>query len=886
MTPLTIILLLTAVITCQAFNLKTTRADFPKINLQRHNGTDPNLAYSPPVYPSPWMDPEANGWQEAYAKARDFVSQLTLPEKVNLTTGVGWMGERCVGNVGSIPRMGLRGLCMQDGPLGIRFKDYATAFPVGMTAAASWSRNLWRDRGKRLGRTHYQSGVDVQLGPAAGPLGRNPTGGRNWEGFSVDPYLSGIAFADVITGIQSEGVVATAKHWLGNEQERFRQAGEARGYGFNISESMSTNMDDKTLHEVYAWPFQDAVHAGVGAFMCSYQQLNNSYGCQNSKLMNGILKDEYGFQGFVMSDWQAQHAGVSTAAAGLDMTMPGDTTFNSGLSFWGGNLTLAVVNGTVPEWRIDDMAMRIMAAFFKVGRTVGNQPEINFSSWTQDTFGPANMAAGENIEQINYHVDVREDHAYHVRESGAKGTVILKNNGVLPLKKPKFIAVVGEDAGPNSHGPNGCSDRGCADGTLAMGWGSGSVEFPYLVTPDSAIQAQALQDGSRYESILDNYDWEKISQLVARPNATAIVFAYAGAGEGYINVEGNEGDRQNMTLWRSGNELIKNISAINPNTVVVLHTMGPVEVDEWYDNPNVTAILWAGAPGQESGNSLVDILYGKQSPGRTVFTWGRAHEDYGVDWLREANNGNGAPQDDFEEGAFIDYRHFDRDYPPGSEKAPIYEFGYGLSWSTFDFSNLQVEKRNVQPYKPTTGQTIAAPVLGNFSTDLADYTFPSDVRYLYQFIYPWLNTSSSGEEASADPHYGQTAEEFLPPGATDGSPQLRHPASGPNGGNSQLWDIVYTITATVTNTGSVMDDAIPQLYLSHGGEGEPVRVLRGFERVERINPGESRTVRMELTRRDISNWDTVSQNWVVTPFEKTIWVGSSSRNLALSSVLP
>lgn len=649
---------------------------------------------------------------------------------------------------------------------------------------------------------------------------------------------------------------------------------------------MSSNMNDKTLHEVYAWPFQNAVHAGVGAVMCSYQQTNNSYGCQNSKLMNGILKEEFGFQGFIMSDWQAQHAGVSTAAAGLDMTMPGDTTFNTGLSYWGGNLTLAVVNGTVPEWRIDDMAMRIMAAYFKVGRTVENQPEINFSSWTQDTIGAIHMAANENIEQINFHVDVRGNHASHIREAGAKGTVILKNEGVLPLKKPKFLAVVGEDAGPNSQGPNGCPDRGCADGTLAMGWGSGTAEFPYLVTPDSALQAQALKDGTRYESILSNYQWEKTRALVSKPNVTAIVFVNAGAGEGYINVDGNEGDRKNLTLWKNGDDLIKNVSAINPNTIVVMHTVGPVLVDEWYSNPNISAILWSGPPGQESGNSILDILYGKHSPGRSVFTWGVKRKDYGTDVLYKPNNGKGAPQQDFEEGAFIDYRHFDKEFPKGSEHAPIYEFGYGLSWSTFEYSNIQVQKRNVQSYKPTTGNTIAAPELGTFSTDLADYVFPEGIRYIYQFIYPWLNTSSSGKEASTDPYYGQTAEEFLPPGALDGSPQPRSPASGSSGGNRQLWDVVYTITATVTNTGSVMDDAIPQLYLSHGGEDEPVRVLRGFERIERINPGESKTFRMELTRRDISNWDTESQNWVVTDHEKKIWIGASSRDLPLEAVLP
>ncbi len=136
------------------------------------------------------------------------------------------------------------------------------------------------------------------------------------------------------------------------------------------------------MHEYYSWPFQDAVKAGVGSIMCSYNQINNSYGCQNSKMLNGILKHEYGFQGFVMSDWQAQHSGVSNAVAGMDMAMPGDTIFNTGRSYWGGNLTLAVLNGTVPAYRIDDMAMRIMASLFKVGWTVEGVKDTNFFSWS------------------------------------------------------------------------------------------------------------------------------------------------------------------------------------------------------------------------------------------------------------------------------------------------------------------------------------------------------------------------------------------------------------------------------------------------------------------------------------------------------------------------
>jgi beta-glucosidase len=840
------------------------------------------LAYSPPQYPSPWMDPEANGWEDAYAKAKDFVSQLTLLEKVNITTGTGWMSERCVGNVGSIPRLGFRGLCMQDGPLGIRLADYNSAFPTAVTAGATWSRHLWKDRGIKMGAEFKGKGIDVALGPAAGPLGRMPEGGRNWEGFAVDPYLAGVAFAQTIRGIQQSGVVATAKHWLGNEQEHHRIAAESRGRGWNISESLSSNIDDKTLHEVYAWPFQDAVKAGVGAFMCSYTQINNSYGCQNSKLTNGILKGEFGFQGFVMSDWQAQHAGVDTATTGLDMTMPGDTFFNTGVSYWGGNLTLAVINGTVPEWRVDDMAMRIMAAWFKVGNTVEDQIDINFSSWSRDTEGFLHMAAQERTQQINFQVDVRDNHASHIRESAAKGTVLLKNEGSLPLNKPKFVAVFGEDAGPNPAGPNGCSDRGCASGTLAMGWGSGTAEFPYLITPDSALQQQALKDGSRYESVLNNSQWDRVAALAAQPHATAIVFANAGAGEGYISVDGNNGDRKNLTLWKNGDELIKRVAAINPNTIVVLHTVGPVLVKEWYENPNITAIVWAGVPGQESGNSITDILYGKTSPGRSPFTWGPTRKSYGTDVLYEPNNGDDAPQQDFTEGAFIDYRHFDKVAPDGDD-APIYEFGFGLSWSTFEYSNLQVEKRNVREYKPTTGKTIAAPSFGNASTDMSDYTFPEGFHKVDQFIYPWISTAESGEEASGDRNYGTDSN--LPEGAQDGSPQPKNAAGGQPGGNPQLWDVLYSVTATITNTGNTTTDEVPQLYLSHGGEDEPVRVLRGFERIERIAPGQSVQFKAELTRRDVSNWDVESQNWVITKHEKTIWVGSSSRKLPLSAKL-
>ena len=280
--------------------------------------------------------------------------------------------------------------------------------------------------------------------------------------------------------------------------------------------------------------------------ICSYNQINNSYGCQNSYLLNHILKGELGFEGFVMSDWGAQHSGVGTALAGLDMTMPGDVGFDSSTSFWGANLTVAVLNGTVPQWRLDDAATRILAAWYYVGRDTKAVP-INFDSWSLETFGYQHAAARQGFTLINEHVDVRDDHARLIREIGAASTVLLKNtNNALPLSgKEKLTGVFGEDAGSNAYGPNGCSDRGCDNGTLAMGWGSGTANFPYLVTPETAIQNALVAQGSPVEAITNNYAYSQIQTLAHRVSV-AIVFVNADAGEGYITVDNNVGDRKNL----------------------------------------------------------------------------------------------------------------------------------------------------------------------------------------------------------------------------------------------------------------------------------------------------------------------------------------------------
>ena len=677
-------------------------------------------------------------------------------------------------------------------------------------------------------------------------------------------------------------MIACTKHFILNEQEHFRQVGESTDRGYNITETLSSNLDDKTMHEVYLWPFADAVRAGTGAIMCSYQQINNSYGCANSYTMNHLLKNELGFQGFVMSDWQAQHSGLGTALAGLDMTMPGDTLFNTGRSYWGPNMTIAILNGTMPQYRLDDMAVRIMAAYYYVGRDEAYVP-TNFYSWSINTFDHASSTDKNSpIILANEHVNVQNEHRAVIRAVAQASNVLLKNTGALPLTgNERQVGIFGYDAGSNPYGANGCPDRGCNNGTLAMGWGSGTASFPYLVTPEQAIQNYILtQTRGEVFAITQNHADTQIGSLATTAD-TALVFVNADAGEGFIVVDENYGDRRNLSLWEEGDRLINNVTTYCNNTIVVIHSVGAVNVSSWYDNDNVTAIIWAGLPGQESGNAIVDVLYGHVNPGgKLPFTIARNREDYGTDVIYEPNNGQfDAPQDDFPEGVFVEYRYLDQN---GIE--PIYEFGFGLSYTTFEYSDLVITPGNPAPYTPASGETSPAPTYGPPpENDTSLYLFPNDtIPYrTYLFIYPYLN-STDLETSAEDENYGEPASQYIPAGYDDASPQPLLPAGGAPGGNPGLYETVATVSCTITNTGSVAGDEVAQLYVALG-DGEPPKVLRGFERLH-IPAGSSATFTADLTRRDVSVWDVVSQNWVEVD-NPTIYVGASSRNTPLSGSL-
>ncbi|KAG8737691.1 hypothetical protein FRC12_017053 [Ceratobasidium sp. 428] len=414
--------------------------------------------------------------------------------------------------------------------------------------------------------------------------------------------------------------------------------------------------------------------------MCSYNQINGTYACENSNVLNKLLKTELGFQGYVMSDWWATHSGATAVNAGLDMTMPGDTTINSGSTYFGSNLVSSVNSGQVSQSRIDDLATRILAAWYLVGQDSG-YPAVNFDSW--------NINSG-----FNQHVNVQGNHGTLIRTIGAASTVLLKNKGAaLPLSSPKTIGVVGNDAGPNSQGINGCSDRSCNNGILGVGWGSGTAEYPYLINPLDAIKTKASSIGATVTSSTSDTDLGAAANA-ARGKDVAIVFISADSGEGYITVEGNAGDRNNLQAWHGGDALVAAVAAVNKNTIVVVHSVGQIVVEPWIDHANVTAVLWAGLQGQEAGNAVVDILWGAVNPsGRLPYTIAKSASDYSASVV---TSGGGTVQIPYNEGLKVDYRAFD-----ANNITPRFEFGFGLSYTTFTYSNLVVTPGATGGTQPT-----------------------------------------------------------------------------------------------------------------------------------------------------------------------------------------
>lgn len=511
-----------------------------------------------------------------------------------------------------------------------------------------------------------------------------------------------------------------------------------------------------------------------------------------------------------MTDWGAQHAGVATALSGLDMVMPSST-------LWGDNLTEAVNNGSVPESRVDDMATRILTSWYKLDQ------DKNFQ---EPGFGmPSDVTLPHEV------VDARDASAKTVLKQGAvEGHVLVKNTKeTLPLKAPKMLAIFGYSAkATDRYGPapstatsnekygwtlglqatnatgimlafmSTSTDEVLPDiainGTIFSGGGSGSTTPSVFLSPFDALVARAYADRT---AVFHNL--EGSTPAVDPATDACIVFGNAFASEGY--------DRGVLhDDYTDG--LIKAVADQCSKTIVVLHNAGTRLVDQWIAHDNVTAVIFAHLPGEETGNALVSLLYGDDNfSGKLPYTVAKNESDYGS--VLDPSTAQGVyeyfPQSDYTEGVYVDYRHFD-----SKNITPRYEFGFGLSYTTFAVSNLKVKK-----------------------------------------------TASSSVSV-------------YPTGAVV------------DGGQSDLWDTVASVKATIKNTGSVAGSEVVQLYL--GIPGAPAKQLRGFEKSE-LKAGKATQVSFALNRRDLSVWDTAAQKWKLQKGEYKVYVGTSSRDLPLAGTL-
>ncbi|KAL2825366.1 putative beta-glucosidase M [Aspergillus cavernicola] len=716
-------------------------------------------AESPPVYPSPNITGTGN-WVEPYTKAKALVAQLTIEEKSNLTFGASTTYNGCSGFIPGIPRLAFPGLCLSDAGNGVRTTDLVNGYPAGLSVGASWNRQLTTERAHFMAGEFRTKGVNVALGPVVGPLGRIARGGRNWEGFSHDPYLSGLLAADTIKRHHQRGVITSLKHFILNEQETNRNPFA------NTTpqvEAVSSNVDDKTMHELYLWPFQDAIKAGSANIMCSYQRINNSYGCANSKTLNGLLKTELGFQVF--------NSGVASALAGLDMTMP-----DSG--YWGKNLTTAIQNGTVPE--------------------------------SHEGFPKPGVGMPYSMTEPHTRVDARDPAARPVVFQGAvEGHVLVKNNRALPLKNPQVLSVFGYPApgykqsvvgeGTYSAWKLGSQSTNAdqmvaskqynstvvlesiaINGTIIMGGGSGATTPGYVSSPFDALNQRAIK-------VNTDLFWDFVDPAPQVPASDAcLVFINTWASEGY--------DRPGVYDDYSDN-LVLSIAEQCNNTIVVIHNPGVRLVDNFSDNPNVTAIVYAHTPGQDSGAATVALLYGDENfSGKLPYTVPKTTSGYGPLLDPDLAKGDyiNYPQSGFSEGIFIDYRAFE-----AKNITPRYEFGYGLSYTSYDYASLSVSK-------------------------------------------------TDGAEKAVD-----------------------------------LWDVLANVKFTVQNTGEVAGKEAAQLYID---TPSGAKQLRGFEKVS-LDPGQTKTVTLSLTRRDLSEWDVVAQSWKLMSGSIGIYVGASFKYLRLQGTL-
>ena len=596
--------------------------------------------------PRPWMNPKLSPDERASL----IENEMSLDEKLVLLHGyfavqfgkvsppVGAIGS--AGYVPGIPRLGIPALQESDAslgvanPLNVRPGDGATALPSGLAMAASFDTNLAQQAGAMIGSEAWHKGFNVLLAGGVN-LARDPRNGRNFEYLGEDPLLAGSMAGASIAGIQSQHVVSTVKHFALNDQETNR----------NWANSV---ISENAAHESDLLAFELAIQIGhPGAVMCGYNLVNGSYDCSNRHLLTDVLKSEWHYPGWVMSDWGAVN-GLDAASNGLDQESA------AGLDkevYFDQPLKSAVQTGSVPPSRLDDMDHRILRSLFAVG--IFDDPPVK--------------------GKVNYTTD-----GATAQKTAEEGIVLLKNDGaILPLADVKRIAVIGghADAGVLSGaGSSQVIPDGGPSATVPVG-GEGMLA-PWrnmIFDPSSPLLAlrAALPDA---EIRFDDGRYPSSAAAVAKWAQVVIVFANQWMIEG--------DDAPDLSLPEGQDQVISAAAAANPRTVVVLETGGPVLMP-WLGK--VAGVVEAWYPGQQGGSAIANVLTGRTNPsGRLPITFPTGLQQYPRPTIPGAGLPPGQVFDvQYDEGAEVGYRWFAR-----QKLSPLFPFGYGLSYTKFDYHNL------------------------------------------------------------------------------------------------------------------------------------------------------------------------------------------------------
>ncbi|HWC79295.1 MAG TPA: glycoside hydrolase family 3 C-terminal domain-containing protein [Pseudonocardiaceae bacterium] len=556
----------------------------------------------------PWLDRN----QPAQSRAEELVAHMTLDEKITELHGIQDSAHQRY--VPGIPRLDIPPLRITNGPAGVGPSDDktqkpATALPAPISLAASFDPALAYQYGNVTGAETRDLAHSLLEGPDIN-IARVPMNGRTFEGYGEDPYLAGRLAAANIQGIQRNGVIAEVKHYAANNQETNR---------FTIDEQIA----DRTLHEIYLPQFHAAVTQGrAGAVMCAYPQVNGAYACQNDTLLSTVLRGQWGFDGFVQSDFGAAHSTVPSALAGMDLEMP------TGI-YYADAMTQAVHSGQISESSIDTLLVRrftVMIRFGLFDRPLTESP-----------------------------IPVQADGGF-ARSAAEEGTVLLKNSGgQLPLNASaaKSIAVIGPYAGAARTG----------------GGGSSHVDPLYTVPPVQGIQDRAPGATVSYA------DGSDVSAAATLAKSSDVAVVMVGDDE----TEGT--DRPGLSLSGNQDQLVEAVAAANPHTIVVIKSGGPVLMP-WIGQ--VSSVVEAWYPGEEDGNVVASVLFGDVNPsGKLPITFPRAQTDLPTQTAQQYPGVNGVA--DYSEGLDVGYRWY-----TAKNIAPLFPFGYGLSYTSFAVHDLHV----------------------------------------------------------------------------------------------------------------------------------------------------------------------------------------------------